>query len=419
MTYDIAYVGMTHLGIISAVAASEKGYRVACYDPNSDLIDALINLQPPISEPELIPLMIKNQEKLFFSSDPKILQASPLIYVSPDVATDSVGKSDLTAINFLLEITLKNTTKDKIVVILSQVPPGFSRSKSDPTRVLYYQVETLIFGQAINRALFPERFIVGCPSSFDVLPSVYSSFLELFECPILKMSYESAELAKISINMFLVASVTTTNVLAELSEKVGADWSEIAPALRLDKRIGQFAYLNPGLGISGGNLERDLCTVARYAKGCKTDFEVVETWLKNSERRKNWIWDTFHRIGLSDLSSGKIGILGLTYKEGTHSLKNSPALLFLSKVPKFNVVAYDPMADKSAIPSFVKTVNSAVEALNGVDVLILSTAWPEFRGISGQMLLENMLGRVVIDPFGLLNGDFLIANGFSYFALGK
>ena len=72
------------------------------------------------------------------------------------------------------------------------------------------------------------------------------------------MRYESAEFAKISINTCLSSSVTTANVLAELCEKIGADWSEIVPALKMDKRIGQHAYIKPGLGISGGNLERDL-----------------------------------------------------------------------------------------------------------------------------------------------------------------
>ena len=56
------------------------------------------------------------------------------------------------------------------------------------------------------------------------------------------MAYESAELAKISINFCLVASISVANTLAEICERVGADWSDIAPALKLDKRIGQGAY---------------------------------------------------------------------------------------------------------------------------------------------------------------------------------
>ncbi len=62
-----------------------------------------------------------------------------------------------------------------------------------------------------------------------------------------------------------MASVSVANTLAELCEQIGADWSEIAPALKLDRRIGQHAYLAPGLGIAGGNLERDLATVEHIA----------------------------------------------------------------------------------------------------------------------------------------------------------
>src|SRR5438552_816017 len=79
------------------------------------------------------------------------------------------------------------------------------------------------------------------------LPAAYRAYLESFFCPLLPMRYESAELAKISINCCLVASVTVANTLAELSERIGADWGEIVPALKLDARIGPHAYLAPGL----------------------------------------------------------------------------------------------------------------------------------------------------------------------------
>src|SRR4029077_9344650 len=90
------------------------------------------------------------------------------------------------------------------------------------------------------------------------------------------------------INFFLVSSVTTTNTLAEVCERIGADWNEIAPALRLDARIGPKAYLNPGLGIAGGNLERDLVTVKRLVAGTDADTAVVDAWTRNSLHRKEW-----------------------------------------------------------------------------------------------------------------------------------
>jgi hypothetical protein len=102
--------------------------------------------------------------------------------------------------------------------------------------------------------------------------------------------YESAELAKISINFCLVASISVANTLAEICEQVGANWSDIAPALKLDKRIGQGAYLSPGLGIAGGNLERDLHTILQIGAAKKTDVGVIKACLANSAHRKDWAW---------------------------------------------------------------------------------------------------------------------------------
>ena len=74
----IAFAGMTHLGLISAVAASEKGFQVLCFDPDVHLIGSLKKSEPPISEPQLIELMTKNHEHLSFSSDPKTLLNFPI-----------------------------------------------------------------------------------------------------------------------------------------------------------------------------------------------------------------------------------------------------------------------------------------------------------------------------------------------------
>ena len=68
------------------------------------------------------------------------------------------------------------------------------------------------------------------------------------------MSYESAELTKIALNLYLVAQLETTNMLAKVAEKVGANWNDIIPALQTDKRIGQHAYLKPGIWTWKGRI---------------------------------------------------------------------------------------------------------------------------------------------------------------------
>ena len=194
-----------------------------------------------------------------------------------------------------------------------------------PAARLYYQVETLVFGRAVERAMQPERYIIGCASPDQPLDARYSLLLGAFSCPILPMRYESAELAKISINMCLVASVTVANTLAELCENIGADWSEIVPALKLDRRIGPYSYLTPGLGIAGGNLERDLATVERLAAEHSTDASIVRAWTHNSRHRRDWAARTIRTALLNSKPEATIAVWGLAYKENTHSIKNSPS----------------------------------------------------------------------------------------------
>ena len=260
-----------------------------------------------------------------------------------------------------------------ILVVLCQVPPGFTRSLTTIAHDrLYYQVETLIFGRAVDRALNPERFIVGCAAPESPIEPRFNAVLEAFKCPILPMRYESAELAKISINFCLVASVTVANTLAEVSEAIGADWSEIAPALKLDKRIGPHSYLAPGLGISGGNLERDLRTVLDIAETKHTDTGMIEAWIANSQYRKDWPWRTLDTHVLKANPKARISVLGLAYKENTASTKNSPSLLLLSHLNGKDVCVHDPVVAPSIV-AFVKSADSALACAEGADVLILAT----------------------------------------------
>ena len=309
--------------------------------------------------------------------------------------------------------------KEASLVILCQVSPGFTRTLKWPADRLFYQVETLIFGRAIERALYPERFIVGCKDPDQPLRPELLKYLESFDCQILPMRYESAELAKISINMCLVASVTTANTLAEICEHIGADWSEIVPALRLDKRIGQNAYLQPGLGIAGGNLERDLATVLRYAQKYQTDGGVVSAWMDNSKHRKNWPWETLNDLVLTKIEKPKISILGLTYKENTHSIKNSPSIVLLNKIQGHSIATFDPAAEIDAGGPNIVRKESAIAAAEQADVLLVMTPWPEFHNLTASNLVKSMSGRVVIDPYQVLDGIDLVKNGFTYATLGE
>jgi UDPglucose 6-dehydrogenase len=415
----IGYAGMTHLGLCSAIAAASKGFVTVGFDTDSALIGRLEAGELPVVEPDLDGLLRENRVRISFSSDPARLRACDIVYVARDVPTDDTGVSDLAGLDSLLDTVLAHSRPDALVMVLSQVPPGYTRARQRPGRLLNYQVETLVFGRAVERATKPERFIVGVPDPALPLPSALRRFLEAFDCPILPMRFESAELTKISINCCLVASVTVANTLAELCERIGADWSEIIPALKLDRRIGPYSYLAPGMGIAGGNLERDLATVIRFAEEFGTEAGLIKAFVANSKHRKDWALRVLHESILAHSPQATLGILGLAYKENTHSVKNSPSLALIRELALWPIRVFDPVVPSTAAPHpQVTGTSSALEAARGVDALVIMTPWPEFRSLSCADLANIMKGRLVLDPYRVLDAAAARTAGLAYQTLG-
>jgi UDPglucose 6-dehydrogenase len=419
----IGYAGMTHLGLVSASAAAAQGFRTIAFDADATLIGRLQRGALPVSEPGLPELIARHKRDLAFAADVAALGECDVVYVAVDVPTDDRGQSDLEPIRAMVERVWPRLADKALLVILSQVPPGYTRALPLPADRLYYQVETLVFGRAVERATKPERFIVGCADPRQPLAPSLKSFLDSFACPILPMAYESAELAKISINFCLVASITVANTLAEVCERVGADWSDIAPALKLDKRIGQGAYLNPGLGIAGGNLERDLRTIVQIGEAKNTDVSVVKAWLANSAHRKDWSWQVLRDQVLRDRAPNadptvQIAVLGLAYKENTHSTKNSPSLALLEHLRGMSVKVHDPVVSATVAP-WTTAAADPLAAAEGADVLVIATPWPQYRDLKPADLARVMRGRALLDPYRVLDGRACAAAGLTYHTLGR
>ena len=423
----IGFAGMTHLGIHYSFASAAKGFTTLCYDASSKLAGELTQGHLPVSEPGLQELFESNRQRLEFTSDLEKLSACEVVFVAPDVPTNEENQSDLRPVEKLIRAVATQLKTGATLVILSQLRPGFTRTllaqlRSEghlKTESLFYQVETLIFGRAVERAMKPERYIIGGEHPEKPLPPLYDKWLKAFECPLLVMRYESAELAKISINFFLVSSVATTNTIAELCEQIGADWNEIAPSLKLDRRIGPYAYLKPGLGISGGNLERDLITLKTLAEKHQTDKAIVEAWLHNSTHQKSWASRVLKTALLNQKPDAKIALWGIAYKEDTHSIKNSPAIEFLRSIKSHICKAYDPVAKLPPdLASHVEQVPTAEEACAGADVLCILTPWGEFRQKDWALCLKSMKGKLLLDPFGLIPHEVANEQGFKKFTLG-
>jgi UDPglucose 6-dehydrogenase len=419
----IGFVGLSHLGLNYSLASAAKGFETLGFDPDPRLVAGLSAGSFPIEEPGFRELHAANRDRLRYTHDPAEISKCDVVFYALDIPTNDRNESDPSRLLALIEATAPYLADGASAVVMSQVRPGFMRKLAGmvPRRAgrWYYQVETLVFGAAVQRAMEPERFIVGAAGPGAQLPPAYARWLGNFGCPILVMRYESAELAKIAINLFLVSTVSTTNVLAEICESIGADWSEIAPALRLDRRIGPHAYLKPGLGIAGGNLERDLVTVTGLAAEHGTEAGVVGAWQKNSAHAKGWALRALHRGLLRSRASARIALWGLAYKQDTHSLKNSAAIELINALPGCEFRGYDPAAvvEPGRHPN-LSVCKTAMEALTGADALAIMTPWKEFGAISPATIASALGKKPVLDPYGVLERKICAVSGLEHIQIG-
>lgn len=203
------------------------------------------------------------------------IDEATLVFVSEDTPTNENGERDLGRI-----VKMIRTVGDGIPIVLtSQVPPGFTREQSFQWRSaswsapLYHQAETLRIEDGLQRAMYPEMFIVGLFQSHYAIVPAYQEYLEAFDCPIFKVKYEEAEFAKIAINAFLISQVETANMLSAAARKIGADWGKVSQILRRDSRIGKYSYLTPGRWQDSRHLLRDFVTLTNIQRG-----RLLDAW---------------------------------------------------------------------------------------------------------------------------------------------
>lgn len=404
----IGFAGMTHLGMVMAAATAAKGFPIICYHPGE--------LPEIPKEPGLNELISAQLRSMARETRIEELRHCNLVFVTLDTPLNNRGQpNEDPVLNLFMDIR-RHLNREADVVIMSQVSPGFTRRLPWSHNQLFYQVETLRFGDSLERANSPERLIVGSTKGYGITfkpsgPSPYSKYLMSFgRVPIVTMSYESAELAKIAINIQLVAQICATNALADLAGKVGADWKDIRKALETDKRIG--TYLQPGLGLGGGHIERDLHAAVAIGSKHDADYGLIEEFLTDSEIRRSWLWDTLcnhcERVFEAD-PPPSIAILGLAYKPGTSSTVNSPGRKLADLLNDCDVRTHDPV---------VTPDTNLVEVVSSADALVVATPWPEYRQLSLHQLRELMSGNVILDPYRVFDPQQAWELGFQYHTLG-
>ncbi|MFN4133595.1 MAG: UDP-glucose dehydrogenase family protein, partial [Candidatus Hadarchaeales archaeon] len=403
------------------------GHRVVGTDFDKKTVDDLQRGDPPIYEPGLKELIKKHLGKtLNFEFDKgKALSNADFIFITFDTPVDEQDKPDLTPIINAAQEISKHVSEEVIVVVSSQVPVGtcdeikkiISQNSQREIDVCYLP-ENLRLGQALESFLKPERLVLGVNSkkTFEKVNEIFAPL----KCKVLEMSVRSAEMAKHALNAYLATCISFANEISDLCEAHGASAIDVVKAMKTDKRVGKFAPLAPGLGFSGGTLARDVQVLrALGAKaGCKT--HILDAVVNVNEKRKHLVLNKLRKV-FGDVLSLKVGILGLTYKPGTDTLRRSLALEVARELiaSGMRVKAYDPKISGqiNEVPE-LQVCSSMEEVADGCDVLVLMTEWPEFKDLSPEKLKKVMKRPIILDPKNFLDGEKLMKAGFEYYGVG-
>lgn len=425
-----AFIGLSHLGLVTSIGWTSLKHPVIGVDPDKNIVESLNQGKVLVmedglilNEPGLQELFSKSKRYYRPTSDFSEIGDSELVFFAKD--TPKTGKNPENEIFKLIGLAIPYFKNNVSIIVMSQVPVGFCRkvlnyiknTRPELAFSLNHWVDTIVMTTAIDRFLHPERIIIGMDDTSKPFPQLLSFALKSFLCPVFKMSLESAEITKAAINLYLANSVTFANTLSDFCEVAGGNINEITPALKSDKRIGQYSYINPGLRIAGGHLERDLFMLERLAKVKNISSGSVGFILKQNSTRYKWALKKINSLFKGKFPS--ICIWGLSYKKNTTSTKNAPSIEIikaLSNQAKLKV--YDSMAIlPSSLKGYIRYADK-YEALYGADCLLLLTDWDEFENVPVKRLRILMKSPILIDVAGVFKKRSAQFKNFKYISMG-
>jgi UDPglucose 6-dehydrogenase len=116
-------------------------------------------------------------------------------------------------------------------------------------------------------------------------------------------------------------------------------------------------------------------------------------------------------------------VWGLSFKEDTDDIRDSPALATIALIQARGgrVQAYDPAAMSAAaaaMPDLALT-GSAYEAAEGADAVLLATPWSEFHQIDLRRVAASMAGDVLLDGRNLYDPCVVVDAGLRYLGVGR
>jgi len=436
----ITIFGTGYVGLVTGACLAQSGNHVVCVDIDADKIARLTRGEIPIYEPGLNEIVRESVAagRLRFTTDAaEGVDHGTLQFIAVGTPPDEDGSADL---KYVLEVarTIGEHMDDyRLVIPKSTVPVGtadkvreqLARSLAGRGADVEFDVasnpEFLKEGAAIEDFMKPDRVVVGVDTqrAADHLRALYAPFNRKHDRTIV-MDIRSAELTKYAANIMLATKISLMNELSQVADRVDADIEQVRKAIGADHRIG-YHFIYPGCGFGGSCFPKDVRALGHTAAQLGYDAEIINAVEQVNNRQKTVLFDKL-AAHFGDLSGKTVALWGLAFKPNTDDMREAPSCTLMESLwaAGASVRAYDPEAMDETRRIYgerddLRLCDSAEQAVDGADALVLVTEWHIFRTPDFADLARRMAQPVLVDGRNIYKPAYVADFGFAYYGIGR
>jgi GDP-mannose 6-dehydrogenase len=423
----IAIFGLGYVGVVSAACLARDGHEVLGVDPNSVKTDLVNQAKSPIVEPGLDALMQSTvgAGRLKASADHAgAVRRCDLMLICVGTPGAANGSLDLRYVRRICEQigeALAGIDEFKIVAIRSTLLPGSMQSVVVPTLEqasgkragehfgVCINPEFLREGTAIFDYDHPPKTVIGANDerTAAVVRAVYAKL----DAPMIVTDLRTAEMVKYVDNSWHALKVTFANEMGRLAKAMNVDSRALMRLFCMDTKLNISAtYLRPGFAFGGSCLPKDVRALTYQGKLLDVETPVLSSILASNQVQVERALTLIRASG-----QRRVGLLGLSFKEGTDDLRESPIVTLAEQLigKGFELLIFDRNVKLASlvganrdyilnhIPHIGRLlVDDPAQLFAASDIVVIATAEKEFANL----IAVHGSGKAIIDLIG--TGDF-------------
>lgn len=442
----IGIIGLGFVGLNLGLFLCEKGFEVIGIDIDKKLVQKVNNGQAPVKDAEVPSLLKKytDNNQLRATSEISEVKNTDIVFVTVGTPLDENYSPNFDYIRKVANSLAPYLKKEQIIILKSTVVPGTTEIMGK----ILEEKSGLKVGEDFTLSFCPERLaeggnmsdfsgsaledlrkipvIVGGKTKQDT--EIVSEFWkELNVDTVIVSGFKEAEMAKLADNLWIDLNIALANELGMLAEKLGINiWEVISAANTLPKGDNMVNILYPGSGVGGYCLPKDPWFINKlgedYGLNLKTPKISREINDNMPKHMVHLILELLKELG-KEIENSKVTILGLSFKNNTGDLRNTPAKPLIDHLKEYGlqISAYDPWVNEEEAEELfgLRPISDFKEAVRNSDCIVLVSAHPEFREINYNeiaVLTNSKCG--IIDGRNALDENNAKKAGFIYRKIG-